>query len=149
MRCPYCGNDHTEVVDSRATGDGVRRRRACPQCSRRFTTYEHPVSSLPAVLKRDGRREDFDAAKLLAGLRKACAKRPISEAQIEGIVAKITAELANQGGGEVSSQRIGELVLSELRSLDHVAYIRFATVYLRMSDLAEIQREVDNLLHSN
>lgn len=149
MRCPYCGFDHTEVVDSRATSDGVRRRRSCPNCSRRFTTYEHAVSSLPVVIKRDGRREDFDPAKLLSGIRKACAKRPISEEQIEGIVAKVTSELATLGGGEVSSKRIGELVLNELRSLDQVAYIRFATVYLRMNDLAEIEREVDKLLRSD
>jgi transcriptional repressor NrdR len=101
------------------------------------------------VIKRDGRREDFDPAKLLSGIRKACAKRPISEEQIEGIVAKVTSELATLGGGEVSSKRIGELVLNELRSLDQVAYIRFATVYLRMNDLAEIEREVDKLLRSD
>jgi transcriptional repressor NrdR len=147
MRCPSCGQSHTDVVDSRTTSDGVRRRRCCPSCHRRFTTYEYPASTVPFVLKRDGRSEEFDPTKLISGLRKACAKRPISESQIEAIAAKVTGQVMAQGAAEVPSHKIGELVLDELRSLDQVAYIRFATVYLRMNDLAEIQREVDNLLH--
>ena len=148
MRCPSCGHSHTNVVDSRTTTDGVRRRRACPNCSRRFTTYERAASTLPYVLKQDGRREEFDPAKLMAGLRKACAKRPISETQIEEIGARVTTQITAQGAAEVPSHRVGELILDELRTLDHVAYIRFATVYLRMNDLAEIQLEVDKLLHA-
>jgi transcriptional repressor NrdR len=146
MRCPSCGHTHSDVVDSRTTNDGVRRRRACPNCKRRFTTYERAASTLPYVLKRDGRREEFDSAKLMSGLRKACAKRPISESQLETIASRVAAQVSAQG--EVPSYRIGELVLNELRAIDQVAYIRFATVYLRMSDLAEIQLEVDKLLHA-
>jgi transcriptional repressor NrdR len=103
---------------------------------------------MPFVLKRDGRSEEFDPAKLLAGLRKACAKRPITESQIEAVAARVTGRVTAQSAAEVPSHKIGELVLEELRTLDHVAYIRFATVYLRMNDLADIQLEVDKLLHA-
>ena len=108
MQCPYCGETNTQVVDTRLTSDGVRRRRQCPKCSQRFTTYEYPVSTLPLVAKRDGRREEFDRAKLLSGLRKACAKRPISAEQIENIVARVEVQVRDSRAKEVPARGIPE-----------------------------------------
>lgn len=148
MQCPYCGEINTQVVDTRLISDGVRRRRQCPKCSQRFTTYEYPVSTIPLVAKRDGRREEFDRTKLLSGLRKACAKRPISAEQIESIVARVETQVRDSHAKEVASEKIGQMVLEQLRLMDKVAYIRFASVYLRMDDLDTLKHEVDTLLHA-
>lgn len=148
MRCPYCSESGSQVVDTRNARDGVRRRRYCPHCRQRFTTYEYPASVLPLVVKRDGRREEFDTSKLLSGLRKACAKRPVSAGQIDEIATHVEARIRASRAKEVSSEAIGQMVLEELRQLDKVAYIRFASVYLRMDDLEALKEELDALLHS-
>lgn len=149
MHCPYCGGTSTQVVDSRTIRDGVRRRRFCPQCKQRFTTYERAASVLPLVVKRDGRREEFDRGKLLSGLHKACAKRPISTQQIEGIATMVERQLQKSRSKEIPSEALGQIVLEELRKLDEVAYIRFASVYLRVGDLEALKREMDSLLRPN
>ncbi len=146
MQCPYCGYDDSRVVDTRETREGVRRRRECKQCQQRFTTYERVVVHALQVVKRDGRREDFSREKILAGLRKACTKRPISSEAIENIVNQVEAELLNSGKSEVTSERIGQMVMDRLRELDEVAYIRFASVYLPIADAASLRREIDRLL---
>jgi transcriptional repressor NrdR len=134
------------VVDSRTIREGVRRRRFCPQCKQRFTTYERAASVLPLVVKRDGRREEFDRGKLLSGLYKACAKRPISTQQIERIATMVERQLQNSRSKEIPSEALGQIVLEELRKLDEVAYIRFASVYLRVDDLEALKQEMDSLL---
>jgi len=146
VQCPNCGEIDTQVVDTRMIANGVRRRRQCAKCHQRFTTYEYAVSTTPLVVKNDGRREEFDRAKLLGGLRKACAKRPVSAEQIESIVAAVENQIRNSRAKEVSSERIGQIVLEQLRQIDKVAYIRFASVYLRMDDLEALKQEVDKLL---
>ena len=146
MHCPYCGGTSTQVVDSRTIREGVRRRRFCPQCKQRFTTYERAASVLPLVVKRDGRREEFDRGKLLSGLHKACAKRPISTQQIERIATMVERQLQNSRSKEIPSEALGQMVLEGLRKLDEVAYIRFASVYLRVDDLEALKQEMDGLL---
>ncbi len=149
MHCPYCGGTSTQVVDTRTIRAGVRRRRLCSQCKRRFTTYERAASVLPLVVKRDGRREEFDRSKLLGGLHKACAKRPISTDKIEEIATMVEMKIRDSRAKEVPSETIGQMALEELRKLDKVAYIRFASVYLRMDDLEAIKQELDTLLRPN
>ena len=131
MRCPFCGNPETKVVDSREVNDGtmIRRRRECLRCKKRFTTYERIESINMIVIKKDGRRELFDKQKIINGLLKACEKRPVTYEQILRIADKIEAELMEKFFPEVKSKKIGELVMRELRKLDKVAYIRFASVY--------------------
>jgi len=146
VHCPYCGGTSTQVVDTRTIRTGVRRRRFCPECKQRFTTYEQAASILPLVVKRDGRREEFDRNKLLSGLRKACAKRPISTEQIEQIATRVERQIQDSRTKEVSSESVGQMVLEELRKLDKVAYVRFASVYLRMDDLEALKQEMDALL---
>jgi transcriptional repressor NrdR len=148
MQCPYCGESNTQVVDTRSIRDGIRRRRLCPKCKQRFTTYEYPVSVLPLVVKRDGRREEFDRNKLLSGLRKACAKRPISADDIEAIATGVEARIRESRAKEISSEDIGQMILERLRQLDKVAYVRYASVYLRMDDLETLKSELDKLLRS-
>ncbi|MSP14687.1 MAG: transcriptional repressor NrdR [Chloroflexi bacterium] len=145
MRCPFCSHDDTKVIDTRQIGDGIRRRRECLQCEQRFTTYERmaPVSLM--VQKSDGRREEFNRDKLLRGLRVACAKRPISTETIENLVSDIETSLFGLGQSEISSQQIGELVMARLRDLDDVAYVRFASVYRRFTDLDSLISEVEAL----
>ncbi len=135
MKCPQCQNDHSRVVDSRDSGDSVRRRRQCSECSERFTTYERVHTRALRVAKLDGRREEYDREKLVASLHKACAKRPLAMASIERLADEIEAELANAGRLEVRSSIIGELVMDKLKELDRVAYIRFASVYRDFSDV--------------
>ncbi len=147
MRCPYCGSDQTRVVDTRPTSDGIRRRRKCLACGRKFTTVERVAPQL-RVIKRDGRREPFDRQKLLRGLQVACTKRPIQAEALEKISEQIEDELVSRGKAEVSSQTIGNMALEKLKKLDHVAYIRFTTVYLNISDLKSIQEEINRLLNS-
>lgn len=144
MRCPYCGAPDTRVVDSRDIRDGesIRRRRECAACSRRFTTYENVEMRELIVVKRDGRREPFNPRKLSDKLRIALTKRPVPMTEVERIVREVEIELLDSGAGEVPSTAIGELVLARLKELDHVAYIRFASVYREFRDLDDWRREM-------
>ena len=148
MKCPYCGHIDLKVVDSRDsdTGESIRRRRECLQCTKRFTTYER-IEAVPLyVMKKDGRREDFDRQKLFSGLMKATTKREISPSTVERVVDEIEAELRTRGKVEIPSREVGELVMDKLRALDEVAYIRFASVYRSFMDLQEVKHEIDQLL---
>lgn len=145
MQCPYCGQPDSRVVDTRAAGDSIRRRRECQSCRKRFTTYEQ-ISEALLIVKRDGRREPFDRHKLLQGLRIACAKRPIAMADIERIVDQVEEHLFGLGKAEVRSEIIGEMILGKLKELDALAYIRFAMVYMEMEDIQSLQKELDRLM---
>lgn len=148
MKCPYCGKIDDRVVDSREVRDGseVRRRRECDACGRRFTTYER-VDELPvSVVKRDGRRETFDREKLLNGLLKACEKRPVPRGRLVAVVDGVEAELASRDVRELSTEEIGTMVIDELRQLDQVAYVRFASVYRRFEDVSQFMVELRQLL---
>jgi len=148
MRCPYCGSEKTRVVDTRSSGEIIRRRRKCLSCGRKFTTIERVASQI-WVVKRDGRREPFDRQKLLRGLQIACAKRPVPAEALEKMAEQIEDEILSMGKAEVSSQTIGNKALEKLKKLDQVAYIRFTTVYLNIPDLKAIQEEIDRLLNSS
>lgn len=139
MRCPFCRSDNSRVTDSRGTDSAVRRRRECASCGERFTTLETVQRSTLQVVKKDDRREDFDRGKLLAGLRVACAKRAVSTGQLDAVVADIEARLTRDGGTEAPSALIGELAMDALRRLDHIAYIRFASVYRAFADLDSLK----------
>ena len=147
MRCPYCHEPDSRVTDSRelSGGDSIRRRRECNSCGRGFTTYERvePVSLV--IVKKDGRRQEFDPAKLRQKLRVALTKRPVGEAEIEALMARVEAALLARGTAEVPSTAIGEAVLQELKALDEVAYIRFASVYRQFQDIEDLRREVEEL----
>ena len=145
MECPHCGHTQHKVIDTRDAGDSIRRRRQCEQCTQRFTTYENIAADL-LVIKSDGRREPFDRQKLLRGIILATVKRPISSAAIEQMVDQIMEALHGVGRAEVASKLIGSMVLDHLAHLDQVAYIRFASVYLDMSDLTELRTEIDRLM---
>lgn len=145
MKCPYCGSDQSRVIDTRDAGQGTRRRRECQGCGRRFTTYERVTDAL-MVIKRDGRREPWDAGKILTGIRIASAKRPIPMEEMERLVSRVEEKVFSLGKAEVSSEYVGQLVLEELKALDEVAYIRFATVYLELGDLEAVRAEIDRLL---
>ncbi len=145
MRCPYCGFADTKVIDSRDADDGIRRRRECLSCGQRFTTFERVQTMGLLVVKKDGRREDFSREKLLAGIRKACEKRPLPVGAIEAVVDDVEAALQAQGKGEVPSSLIGELVMDHLRELDHIAYIRFASVYRAFADIDSLREELEAL----
>jgi len=142
VRCPFCGHRDTRVTDSRANDDGIRRRRHCVACGERFTTVELVQRSAVQVIKKDGRREDFRREKLAAGLRKACEKRQIGVAEIEEIVAEIEARVAADSRPEVPSSFVGELAMDALRRLDHIAYIRFASVYRAFSDIESLKEAI-------
>ncbi|OGC77752.1 MAG: transcriptional regulator NrdR [candidate division Zixibacteria bacterium RBG_16_50_21] len=148
MKCPFCGHEEDKVVDSRTAQDGraVRRRRECLSCSKRYTTYEYVEKVALTVVKNDGRREEFDRQKLFKGIALACNKRPIPEDKIESLVAEIEEELQNNSRGEVSSQKIGELVMDRLKKVDEVAYVRFASVYRKFKDKNEFLEELRGLL---
>lgn len=145
MKCPYCGKK-SMVVDTRSAGEGIRRRRECKSCGRRFTTYERLAPIRLVVVKADGRREEFDREKLLAGVVKACAKRPISIETIEDLVTGVEGKLYSRGEREVESRVIGEMVMERLRELDDVAYVRFASVYRRFADVESLAQEIEKLL---
>ncbi len=147
MRCPVCEARDTRVVDSRDLDDAstVRRRRECSSCGARFTTYERVETARLMVVKRDGSREDFDRAKLVAGLRKALTRRPVGGGAADRAADEIEATLRASGTGEVESARVGELAMERLRELDQIAYIRFASVYQSFEDLETLKREVDSL----
>jgi transcriptional repressor NrdR len=147
MRCPFCQAKDSRVIDSRdlSGGGAIRRRRECVECGRRFTTYERVEIGGLVVVKKDGRREDFDPSKLRQKLRVALTKRPVGEREIDGLVQRIEAEMMQLGLPEVQSAAIGEEVLKQLKAIDQVAYIRFASVYREFTDLADLQRELDDL----
>jgi transcriptional repressor NrdR len=145
MRCPYCGFADTKVTDSRDADEGIRRRRECLNCGQRFTTAERLATGSLLVAKKDGRREEFSREKLLAGLRRACEKRPLPAGAVEAVADAVEAALRARGTPEVPSVEIGELVMNYLRDLDHIAYIRFASVYRQFADLEDIQRELEAL----
>ena len=147
MRCPSCGDRGSRVVDSRDLDEGasIRRRRECPACSGRFTTYERVESARLAVVKRDGVREEFDRQKLAGGLAKALTRRPVPAGAAEQAADAIEAELRSLGLAEVSSSVVGEMAMERLRALDQIAYIRFASVYQSFDDLEQLKREVDDL----
>jgi transcriptional repressor NrdR len=149
MRCPYCEGDRTRVIDtSHDSRGGVRRRRVCLDCEQRFSTYERAILSAPLLIKRDGIREEFDREKLARGIRIACAKRPVSASDIDRLVGEIESSLQGMGKSEVSSRVIGDLAIAGLKELDHIAYIRYAIVYLGLDDLRSIQDEIDQLLET-
>lgn len=145
MRCPSCGEVDSRVVDSRNMEVGVRRRRQCTTCHYRFTTTERVTSRTLFIIKKDGRREEFQREKLLTGFRKACEKRPLPAGTLEKTVDEIESELYQMGRAEVPSSRIGDMVMERLKTLDHIAYIRFASIYRQFTDLATLKREVDSL----
>ena len=151
MRCPYCRAKKTDVIDSRDHGDGesIRRRRDCPTCHRRFTTYERLESAVLRVVKKDGAREDFDRAKLRAKVGVALTKRPgVSEEQIDALVGAVERELLARGEREVSSAEVGEVVMRHLKDLDEIAYIRFASVYRNFQDLDSLRHAMEALAGS-
>lgn len=149
MRCPYCQHDQSNVLDTtRDARGGVRRRRECEHCKKRFSTYERPILNTPLIVKKDGTREEFSREKLTEGIRMACSKRPVSASQIEALVAEIESSLQQLGRAEVSSRIVGDMAINGLKKLDHIAYIRFAIVYLQMSDLHQIRDEIDSLLEA-
>ena len=147
MRCPYCGHDDTKVTDSRESEDGIRRRREClnPDCNRRFTTYERVQAAPLMVVKKDGRREEFSREKVLAGIRRSCAKLEISAARIDAVVDDIEGTLQGRGLAEVPSSEVGEMVMDHLRDLDQIAYVRFASHYRSFLSVDDLQREIDRL----
>jgi transcriptional repressor NrdR len=150
MRCPFCSATEDKVVDTRPSDDEqiIRRRRECIGCGKRFTTYERVDEALPMVVKKDARREPYDRAKLVAGLHKACEKRPVSAARIEEVADEIERVLREMAEKEIPSSKIGDAVLSRLRDIDDVAYLRFASVYLPFKDAGEIMDEVQRLIRS-
>ena len=147
MRCPFCTHLESKVTDSRlsAVGDVTRRRRECEKCARRFTTYERVEEVLPLVVKKDGRREMFDRVKLLAGLRRACDKRDVALGRLEQIVDAVERDLIDSGEKEISAKTIGEKVMDHLRTLDDIAYVRFASVYRSFRDIEEFRAELEKI----
>ncbi|HUR96947.1 MAG TPA: transcriptional regulator NrdR [Pyrinomonadaceae bacterium] len=150
MRCPFCGHIEDKVVDSREAkdGDSIRRRRECLECARRFTSYER-IDQIPyMVVKKDGKREGFDRNKVIAGLMRACEKRPISMIQLETIVDEIEKELQDSSDRELSTSEIGKIIMRRLKSLDKVAYVRFASVYLEFEDVSAFMAELKDLVRA-
>ena len=146
MRCPYCGHSDSRVIDSRDAGDGIRRRRECVECERRYTTYEYIQMRSIMVAKRDGRREEFQREKLFSSLSKACAKRPLPVGSIDKLVDEIERQLTESGRAEFSSRAIGEAVMTKLAELDRVAWVRFASVYRDFRDIESFKEAIDALL---
>ncbi len=148
MKCPFCGRDNTRVIDSRPAedGDAIRRRRECDACGKRFTTYEK-VETLPLmVIKKDDNRETFDRSKIEGGVFRACHKRPVSAAQVEAMIDEVESAIYQREEKEVSSREIGELVMEKLKSLDSVAYVRFASVYREFKDVNTFMDELKKML---
>ncbi len=148
MRCPFCGHTEGKVIDSRASkeGDSIRRRRECLHCGRRFTTYERIEEVAQMVIKKDGRRENFDRWKLKSGILKAVEKRPVGLEHVDALIDEVERELFNSTEHEVSTSAIGEAVMAKLRQLDEVAYVRFASVYRQFKDLNEFMSELKDML---
>ena len=147
MKCPFCSHPDTQVVETRVAEDGgfIRRRRRCASCDKRFTTYERPDVSFPTLVKKDGRRVDYKRPKLLESMQLALRKRPVSTEQVDSAIERIEEKLLNLGLREVPSSRIGELVMRELKKLDKVAYIRFASVYRSFEDIDDFKTLVDEV----
>ncbi|MGN0480830.1 MAG: transcriptional regulator NrdR [Lachnospiraceae bacterium] len=147
MKCPYCGKENSRVIDSRPTEEGaIRRRRQCDECGKRFTTYEN-VETIPLiVVKKDGKREPFDRKKILAGIVRACYKRPVAAVEMEKVVDEIETNVYNLGDKEVSTTQIGELVMDKLKDIDAVAYVRFASVYREFKDVNTFMAELKQFL---
>ncbi|AVP58256.1 transcriptional regulator NrdR [Pulveribacter suum] len=147
MKCPFCSHPDTQVAETRVSEDGalVRRRRRCAACDKRFTTYERPEVSFPAIVKKDGRRVEYDRAKLLGSFQLALRKRPVSTVQIDSAIERIEEKLLNLGQREMLSSTLGELVMRELQKLDKVAYVRFASVYRSFEDVHEFRALVDEV----
>lgn len=147
MRCPFCGAVDSKVIDSRLSGDSdqVRRRRECLECLERFTTYESAEVNLPRVIKNRGNREPFSESKLMSGLQKSLEKRPVSVEQLDAAVSRIKRRCVQQGEREINARQVGEWVMDELRKLDEVAYIRFASVYRSFEDAAQFREVIDRL----
>jgi transcriptional repressor NrdR len=145
MQCPYCAKEQNKVIDTRESDETIRRRRQCLSCGKRFTTYERIAQTGLMVIKQDSRREAFDRQKLLSGIVKACAKRPVPMEAIEAVVDEIEMELHAMGRSEVDSQKIGQMLMERLRVLDDVAYVRFASVYRRFADLDSLAIEIQRL----
>lgn len=147
MRCPFCGHAETQVVETRVSEDGdfIRRRRRCGGCDKRFTTYERAEVSFPAVVKKDGRRTEYTSAKLRSSFALALRKRPVSTEQMDAAIERVEEKLLNLGVREIPSQSIGELVMRELKKLDKVAYVRFASVYRSFADIEEFKTLVDEV----
>ena len=147
LHCPFCQATDTRVIDSRLTGDGlqIRRRRECAECNTRFNTFETPAVRLPAIVKGDGRREAFNADKLRSGVERALQKRPVSTQAVEEAINTILRELRSTGEEEVDSRVVGELVMRELKRIDEVAYVRFASVYRRFEDVQAFREEIERL----
>ncbi|MBU3739023.1 MAG: transcriptional repressor NrdR [Rhodoferax sp.] len=147
MKCPFCAHPDTQVVETRIAeeGDFIRRRRQCASCEKRFTTYERPEVSFPLVVKKDGRRIEYERAKLMASMSLALRKRPVSTEQVDTAIERIEEKLLNLGHREIPSTRIGELVMRELKRLDKVAYVRFASVYRSFEDIDEFKTLVDEV----
>lgn len=150
MKCPFCGNINDKVIDSRMSkeGDVIRRRRECLQCEKRFTSYEKVDEILPVIVKKDGRREPYDRHKILTGLQKACEKRPIAINTLEDVVDRIEKDILAIGSKEIKSSIIGEKIMENLKSLDKIAYVRFASVYREFKDINEFMDEVKVLFES-
>ena len=150
MRCPFCGHADSKVVDSRETkeGDAIRRRRECAGCGRRFTSYERIDPIQYMVIKKGGRREPFDRGRVIAGMLKACEKRPVSPAQLEAVADQLEGMLHDRSEKEVPTEDVGAFVMERLRSLDQVAYVRFASVYREFRDVDEFMTELKSLLES-
>ena len=147
MKCPFCGSSDTHVVDTvRELAGGIRRRRACKACSKRFSTVERIVETMPLVIKRGGRREQFNREKILEGIRISCAKRPVSAGDIERLAEQVEAQTLGLNKAEVAARDVGDMVLRGLRELDEVAYIRYAIVYLNLKDLESVKGEIEKLL---
>jgi transcriptional repressor NrdR len=147
MNCPYCHYHDSKVIDSRDVSEGIRRRRQCLACGSRFTTYERLQLAGLFVIKKDQRREEFNKDKLLAGLRKACEKRPLPTGAIDKLADDIEAELYRMGKAEIPSTVIGDMVMERLKKLDYIAYIRFASVYRQFTDITVLKQEIDNLVN--
>jgi transcriptional repressor NrdR len=146
MICPFCGFNDSKVIDSRDVENTIRRRRQCLSCNARFTTYERVQQAILMVIKKDKRREEYNRNKLLTGIQKACEKRPLPIGMIDKIVEEIEARLYKTGKAEISSNIIGEMVMEKLKKVDHVAYIRFASVYHEFADISTLKKEIDSLL---
>ena len=148
MKCPACSYEEDKVIDSRSTKEGMvtRRRRECLKCAHRYTTYEYIEPAQLVVVKKDGRREDFERRKVLEGIRKACEKRPISRQRIEEVTDEVVSELQSEFRTEIPSSEIGERVMRHLRNLDEVAYVRFASVYRHFEDITEFMQELRTLI---
>ena len=146
MKCPFCTSTRTKVVDTRRDTQGnVRRRRECEDCEKRFSTLERAILTTPLVIKKDGRREEFDPEKLMSGMRIACARRPVSAEEIEHIIHRVEYTIRQTGRAEIPSHIIGDIVIEGLREIDEVAYIRYAIVYMGLKDLESIRAEIDRL----